>query len=64
MLYDQMIPLFFLTIIVQVCTNRTKNILHTNCIALSMTPNMANNTQKHAYMKKERVVFELDIITK
>ena len=27
-----------------------------------MTPNMANNTQKHAYMKKERVVFELDII--
>ena len=57
-----MIPLFFLTIIIQVCTNRTTNILHTNCIALNMTPNMANNTQKHAYMKKERVVFELDII--
>jgi hypothetical protein len=22
-----------------------KNVLHTNCIALNMTPNMANNTQ-------------------
>ena len=27
-----------------------------------MTPNMANNTQKHGYMKKERLVLELDII--
>ena len=27
-----------------------------------MTPNMANNTQKHGYMKKEYLVLELDII--
>ena len=39
------IPISFLTIIVQLCTNRTTNVLHTNCIALHMTPNMANNTQ-------------------
>ena len=58
----EMIPIFFLTIIVQVCTNGTKNVLHTNCIALHMTPNMANNTQKYGYMKKERLVLELDII--
>jgi hypothetical protein len=38
------IPIFFLTIIVQVCTNRTKNVLNTNCIALHVAPNMANNT--------------------
>ena len=57
-----MIPILFLTIIVQVYTNITKNVLHTNCIALHMTPNMANNTQKHGYMKKERLVLELDII--
>ena len=33
--------IFFLTIIIQVCTTRTKNVLHTNCIALHMIPNMA-----------------------
>ena len=57
----EMIPIFFLTIIVQVCTNRTKNVLNTNCIALHVAPNMANNTQNHGYMKKERLVLELDI---
>ena len=55
------IPIFFLTIIVQVCTNRTKNVLNTNCIALHVAPNMANNTQNHGYMKKECLVLELDI---
>ena len=54
--------IFFLTIIVQVCTNRTNNVLHTNHIALHMTPNMVKNTQKHGYMKKECLVLELDII--
>ena len=57
-----MIPILFLTIIVQVCTLRTNYVLHNNCIALHMTPNMANNTQKHGYMEKERLVLELDII--
>ena len=57
-----MIPSFSLTIIIQVCTNRTKNVLHTNCIALHMTPNMANTIQKRGYMKKKRLVLELDII--
>jgi hypothetical protein len=55
------IPIFFLTIIVQVNTNRTKNVLHTNCMALHVAPNKANNTQNHGYMKKERLVLELDI---
>jgi hypothetical protein len=54
-------PIFFHTIIVQVCTDRTKNILNTNCIALHVAPNMANNTQNHGYMKNERLVLELDI---
>ena len=27
-----------------------------------MTPNMANSTQKHGYMKKEHLVLQLDII--
>ena len=57
-----MIPIFFLTLIIQVCTNRTKNVLHTYCIALHMTPNMANITQLHGYMKKERLELELDIL--
>ena len=55
-------PTFFFTTIIQVCTHRTKNVLHTNYIALHMTPNMANNTQKHGYMERERLVLELDII--
>jgi hypothetical protein len=54
------ITIFFLTIIVQMCTNKTKNVLHTNCIALHVAPNMANNTQNHGYMKKERLVLKLD----
>ena len=58
----EMIPIPFLTIIVQVCTNRIKIILRTNCIALHMTPNMTNNTQKHGYMKREHLLLELDII--
>ena len=58
----EMITIFFLTIIVRVCTNRTKNVLHTNCTILHMTPNMANSTHKHGYMKRERLVLELDII--
>jgi hypothetical protein len=55
------IPIFFLTIIVQVCTNKTKNVMNTNCISLHVAPNMANNTQNHGYMKKERLILELDI---
>ena len=46
------IPISFLTLIVQLCTDRTKNILQTSCISLHMTPNMANITQLHGYMKK------------
>ena len=56
-----MILIFSLTIIDQLCTNRTNNVLHTKCIALHMTPNMANNTYYHGYMKKERLLLELDI---
>jgi hypothetical protein len=41
----EMIPISFLVIILQLCTNRTEIVLHTNFIALHMTPNMANNTQ-------------------
>ena len=42
----EMTPIFFLTLVVQLCANKTKkNVLHTNCIALRMTTNMANNTQ-------------------
>ena len=29
----EMIPKFFLTIIVQLCINKTKILLHTDCIA-------------------------------
>ena len=58
----KMIPIFVLTIIVQVCTHRTNIVLHSNHIALHMTLNMANNTQEHGYMKKECLVLELDII--
>ena len=57
----EMIPICFLTIIVQLCTNKTKNVLHTNCIALHMTPNMANNTQQHGNIKKERLILESDL---
>ena len=52
---NQNIPNFFLTIIVQVCTNRTKHM------ALHVAPNVANNTQNHGHMQKERLVLELDI---
>jgi hypothetical protein len=45
---------------VYVCTNRTKNVLHTNCGTKHVAPNMANNTQNHGYMKNERLVLELD----
>ena len=45
-------PNFPFTIIVQVSTNITKNVLNTNCIALHVAPYMANNTQNHSYMKK------------
>ena len=58
----EMIHMFFLTLIVQLCSNRTKNIFHTNCIALHMTPNMANITQLHGYMKMKRLKLESDII--
>ena len=50
-------PNFFLTIIVQVYTNRTKNEMHTNCIDLHMTPNMANNTQKNMAQWKINVTY-------
>ena len=39
------IPNFFLTLIVQLCTNKTKDILHTNCVALPMKPNMGHIIQ-------------------
>ena len=55
------IPIPFLIIIIQVCTNRTKNVLNTNCIALHVPPNMANSTQSHGHMKNERLVLESDI---
>ena len=57
-----MIPVFFLKLIVQLCTNRIGNILHINCIALHMPPNMANITQLHGYMKREHLELELDMI--
>ena len=33
-----MLPIFFLTLIIQLCTNKIKDPLRTNCIALRMTP--------------------------
>ena len=39
----EMIPIFSLTLMIQLCTNRTKDVLHTNCITLRMTPNMGQN---------------------
>ena len=56
------IPVFFLKLIVRLCTNRIGNILHTDCIALHMTPNMVNITQLHGYMKRERLELESDMI--
>ena len=56
-----MIPIFFLTIIVQVCTNKTKNVLNTNCTSLHVAPNVVHNIQNHGHMKKERLVLELGI---
>ena len=53
-----MIPIFFLTIIAQVCTNRTKNVFNTNCMALHVAPNVAHITASHGHMKKERLVLE------
>jgi hypothetical protein len=54
-----MIPNFFLTIIVQVCTNRTKYVLNPNCPTSHVAPNMAKNTYTHGHMEKERLVLEL-----
>ena len=39
----EMIPIVFLTLIIQLCINRTKDVLHTNCIALRMIPNMSQH---------------------
>jgi hypothetical protein len=36
-------------------------VVDTNCIALHVAPNMANNTQNHGYMIKECLVLELVI---
>ena len=58
----EMIPLYFPHSYPSSAYHRAKNILHTNCIALHMTPYMANITQKHGYMKKQRLLLELDII--
>ena len=41
----EMIPILFLTLIIQLCTNRTKDVLHTNCIALRTKLNMGHITQ-------------------
>ena len=41
----EMIPIFFLIIIIQLCIKWIKKILHINCRVLHMTPNMANITQ-------------------
>ena len=38
-----MIPIFFLTFIIQLYTNKVKDVLHTNCIALQITPNMGQH---------------------
>jgi hypothetical protein len=45
----EMIPIFFLTIILQVYTNRTKYVLNTNCPTLHVAPNMAKNTYNHGH---------------
>ena len=55
-----MIPNFFLTIIVQVCTNRTKYVLNPNCPTSHVAPNMAKNTYTHGHMEKKRLVLELE----
>ena len=39
----KVIPIIFLTIIIQLCMNKNKDVLHTNCIALCMTPNMGQH---------------------
>ena len=57
----EIFSIVFLTVVVQLCTNRTKSVLHTNCIALHMTLNMAIIIQKHGYMNKERLELEMDI---
>ena len=57
-----MVPILFLTLIIQLCTNRTKYALHTNSIALRMKPNMGHIIQQHGNMKNERLEIELDII--
>ena len=46
-------PNFFLTLNVQLCTNRTKSVLLTNCIALHMIPNMAIITKEHGYVHEK-----------
>ena len=40
-----MIPIFFLTILFHCVPIELEIVLHTNCKALHMTPNMANITQ-------------------
>jgi hypothetical protein len=39
----EMIPIFFFTLIIQLCINKTKDVLHTNCIALCKTSNMGQH---------------------
>ena len=36
----EMIPIFFLILVIQLCINKTKDVLHTNCIASRMKPNI------------------------
>ena len=44
-LIEMIVINFSLTLINQLCTNRTKDVLHTNYIALRMTLNMGHITQ-------------------
>ena len=59
------IPVFFLKLIVRLCTNRIGYILHTDCIALHIYDTKHGQHYKITwlpYMKRERLELELDMI--
>jgi hypothetical protein len=45
---NEMIVIFFLTLNIQLCTNRTEDVLHTNYIALRMKLNIGHITNSMA----------------
>ena len=57
----EMIPIIFLTLSIQLGIIRIKDVLHTNCIGLRMTPNIGHITQLHGCMKKKHLEIKLDI---